>query len=764
MNFSSPSKIQSAISNIQTAEILRSQQRALLNEFFNGARPWTEKEAEENKVLINFNSKEGVNILHQARAQYSNAFLKMENFFKVIVDAPPDKQQEFSAVITKAINKRMKASRSYLHSQREKFAGVVLHGFGGQIWWDDQRWLPCSMSINEILLPTDTGLTTDTWMYFSVRRKMRPGELFKMTLGKEEKNRDPAWNMPAVTTILDEYKELNVNKEGYDFANHPEKMAELYKQNLSYYDSDSAPVIWVQDFFHREEGEGDLKPGWYRKLLLDKDNVSIGSNKILDDEGEPQFIYEGKRPFASSLDSIITVQYGDGNNVPPFMHHSVRSLAYLLYELMWTMNRLNCQFTQCVFEQLMSWFKVQDPGDRARLDKMLLTPPFAIIPDGISMVTAQERYKPDPGMVTLLQQQYAQKIGETTSSYTQNIDQTGGRERKVVEVEALMSQMSQQMSTMLALAYDQEWFAYHEICRRFCIPNSSDPDVRKFRSECVNAGVDEKYLNVEKWDIIVEQVLGGGNKVLEIAQARELRNMRPTLNPESQQEVDRMFVTALTDNPKLADFIIPREKVVSDAVHDAELAFGALMMGVPVTPKPGFNHAEQAETVIKLMAGAVHRIAQTDGVGTQAEIIGLGTAAQYAGKHVQMLAEDKESKALVKELNDALKNLMNMVKAFQQRLQEKAQSQNGAPPDPETISKIQSQKASDALKLKSKQQSHQQKLQQKDQSFKADVQRKNMQALADTRVEAGKAIAQVHVEGLKAAAKSRLSSLEGPKE
>lgn len=749
MNFSSADRVESVINNMQSAETFRAPQRALLNDFFNGARPWTDDEAKRNKILINFNDKSGVVVLQQARGQFENAFLKSGVFFNVEIDCPPDKQQEWSAIVTKEINRIMKKSRAFNFVMRSKFAGVVLHGVGAQVWWDDDKWAPASTAIQDLLIPTDTELTLDNLRYFSVRRKMRPGELFKLTYGKGD-NRRPGWNMKLVTKILDQYKELNENPHTYDWANNPEAMTELYKQNLTFYDSDSAPVIWVQDFFFREEGDGDLKPGWYRRLMLDKDNTYVSQMK--DDEGHSQFIYAPKRPYADSVDQIIHFQFGDGNNVPPFMYHSIRSLAYLLYELMWTMNRLNCQFTQHVFEQLMTWFRVQDPSDRSRLDNILISPPFAIIPEGLNVFRRDERYAVDANLITLLQQQYRQKIGESSASYTQKLDSGQQQERTAREVEALMSQINQLMSSMLTLAYGQEFFAYQEIARRFCIKNSHDFDVKKFRSACIRKGVDAAYLNIDKWTLKVEQVLGAGNKMMELAEARELRGMRPTLNPNAQMTVDRMYITALTSNPGLAESLVPHAPTISDSIHDAELAFGTLMQGVEVQPKEGLNPTEQIQTVLRLMAQVVQRIAATDKVGTPQDVIGLNTCSIYVAKQIGMLAQNPDNKALVKEFGDALGKLRNEIKAMQQRQMEAraAQGQNQTP-DPKAAGEA----ASLRVKLAGKAASDQQKLIHKQQSFEADQKRKDALTVADIRRKTGLALADAHVNGIR----SRKSSI-----
>ena len=123
---------------MKNAEIQRSPNRAILNSFYNGEAPWTEQECKEHGILINYNEKKSSEILHKARNQYEAAFTKTGNFFKVSVPgAPPDKQKEYGNTITENINRFMRNNRTFFYTMDEVWGGVVLHGVGARVWWDD---------------------------------------------------------------------------------------------------------------------------------------------------------------------------------------------------------------------------------------------------------------------------------------------------------------------------------------------------------------------------------------------------------------------------------------------------------------------------------------------------------------------------------------------------------------------------------------------------------------------------------------------------
>lgn len=739
---------------MRSAELLRSDNRAILNSFYNGEPPWTAKEAEENNILINFNDKQGANLLHQARNQYENAFSKQSTFFKVTIPScPKHRQKAYGTTITNHINHFLRNSREYYYVQDCVWGGVVLHGAGAKVWWDEFSWRPHFVGVQDMLIPTDTDLTMSNLQYFAIRRPMRPGELFRRTIGKG-KNMHKGWNLKLVRKILDDQKQINTNNNNYDWANNPEQMAELYKQNLCYFDGDSAPVIWMWDFFHKEEESDDPKKnGWLRKIILDKFCNPISASSV----EQPEFIFSSDVPFAPKLDNFIHFQFGDGNNVPPFKYHSIRSLAWLVYDLVWTMNRLNCQFTQHVFEQMMLLFRVTDPADRDRLTKLVLQGIVGLLPEGLNLVTAQERYQVDANLVQGLMSNLKQRVGEASSQYTQQVDNGTQKERTKFEVQAILAQTSALMASMLGRAYRQEHFADVEIARRFGRKDSEDTDVKKFRNLCIEDKVPEEYLNPDRWEIEVEQVMGGGNRMLEMAEASELMNRVHMFDPGGQQEIKHDYVLAVTNNPKKAARLAPLDAVpkVTDSVHDAQLAFGSLMLGVKLMPKEGVNHIEQIETLLGLMAQVVERIQQTDGVGTPTEVLGLQSVADYIGKHIMILAQNPDEKPRVKMYTDNLSAIMNEVRAFAQR-QEEAAQQAAAQGDPAVQAKLAESKAKIELDAQKGQQDMALQREKHAQEMELERERMNWErekAQQQMAIDQGKALANTATAAMSAAAK-----------
>lgn len=742
MNFSTPELVASIIQDLKDADLRRAPNRSLINGLFNGDPPYTAEEEQENGIQVNINWKSGTLLLHQAREQFEAAHLHTGNFFTITVpDAPPSKVTKINNVLTRKANAVYKNSRAYLHAKRDQFGSVVLHGPGPLMYEDEYGVFPHFVPVADLLVPTNTELTLDQLSHFARRREMSAGKLYRKTIGMGD-DADKGWDLDAVKDILQRYADQNQNQDNWNWYEHPEKLNEIWKQNATYYDSDAVPKIRMWDFFYQK----DFSPEscWYRVILLD-DDCTPGASRSSNDP--LNFIFKREEAVANNTEELMQVMFGDGSIVPPHTWWGVRSLGWLLYDVCSMMNRLQCQFTQKVFEDLMLLFRVQDPADRSRLEKIYMGLNYGIIPEGLSFVKNEERYKIDPNEVEMLQANFKQLMGESTSTYTQDIDQGTKKERTAYEVQALLTQTAKLTGSILNLSYEQAKFEYRENCRRLTLRDTVDFRAKKFQEECKQAGVPDQWIDSARWEVEPERVLGQGNMQLEQAQAKAIFDIRGVFNPTAQQKATHDYVFAITHDPKRTEFLAPLEGApqVTDSVHDTELVFSAFMSGTPITPKPGTNPIEVVQTMLRLIGGTIQGVMKGGGVGTPQQAHGLDGAILYTKQYIAQLAQDEAQKQLATDLAKKLSAMENMVKAMHQRQQqqmEAAQKRNGG--DPEAQAKLQAQLIEGQQKLKQSQAEHQQRMQQEGQAFAAEQQRKNIEALTDVHNSAMEGVAKAH--------------------
>lgn len=719
MDFTTSQQVLDTIQASDDVERVRGDNRRKINDFLNGAPPLSSEEAKQMQLRVNVNWGEGPVLASHARRQYYNAFLSRNNFFRVNLPlAPPETQTEWSSFITRKINKIMKDSLPYLELYRSKFSSVVAHGIGPQMWPNSYGWRPGVVAVEDLRVATDTLISMENLEWFARRMIYTPGELADKVFGEYSSKH---WNKEAAQKILKEYKLLNYDNQTYDWMRTPEKMAELWKQNLGYLSSDAVPQISLWHFYFKQRDK-NRKHSWTMRILPE-----IGSVR---GEHHDDFLYDcGTKPVAQELRHLLHIQFGDLSCKSPFLYHSVRSLGFLLMEPCFWTNLTRCRLLQHAWEHLGEMFRVSDPAARARAGKIELFD-RCILPEGVQIVSQNERHQIDPDLIESVMAQLKQLMQEASVTYTQDLDTGTKKEQTATEIMAKMNQVNALMSGLLMIAFNYEAHAYKEICRRFCLSNSGDPDVREFQRDCKKFGIPRVYLNADQWDIDAEIPMGAGNPTMEQAMIQTLMQQRPAYDPTAQQEILHDFTVTVTGDPKKAARWVPLDKRrgVTDSQRDAEFAFAVLMQGVPVRMKEGLNQIDQIQTILGLMAGVVSRIEQTGNMATAGEIAGLKMAAQYVGGFIQLMAQNPQEKQRTNQYMQSLSKLMNTVKGFEQRLaqeaQKKAQEQNGAA---ETQAKAQAEMMLAQNKIRISQAEAKNKIQIENAKFQAEQRRKNMQ-------------------------------------
>jgi len=684
MKFTDARKALDTIRAGDDVERVRSENRRRINDLFNGVPPVSKEDASKWNLKINVNWGEASVLNHHARRQYYNAFLKPSIYFRIrLVNGPVRESMDWETFITTAINRKMKANRTFYELYKSKFASVVSHGIGAWIWPTAEGWVPRLASIDKLRVPTDTRTALDNLVWFAERRNYTIGELSEVAFGKHARK---GWKKGAVKKILKEYHQINwETDEQVDWENQPERSSEIYKQNGAFYSGDAVPTIRLWELYFLDEDDNK----WKLRVIPDRETRGAEWDEFLFDNGDT--------PVAEDLSQILHIQFGDLSSTAPFLYHSVRSLGFLLMEPCFWTNLTRCRLMQHMFENFNTIFRSSDPNGRGRANSVELFD-RAFIPEGIGIVPQSERHQIDGNLVQMVMSQTRQLMSEASMSYTQEIDSGTQKEQTAYETSVKQSTVNAMLTGLLATAFQYETYSHKEICRRFTIKDSSDKDVQEFQKECKDFGVPEEWLDASKWDLDPEVPIGAGNPIAEQTQIQQLMQARPMFSPTAQQEILHMFANVMTGDPKTAKRWVPTEgkPQISEAGRDAEFAFATLMNGVPVRVREELNIPDQVEVFIGLSAGVISRIVQSGGNAKMHEVIGIRTVEAHAKQLIQQLAQDTTQMPRVKQYMDSLGKLMNEVKGFEQRLQESQQSQM----DPATQAKLQAMQMESQAKIK----------------------------------------------------------------
>lgn len=730
--------VEQAVWNLRLADLPRSQNREVIQSLFNGDPPFDEAKAAENNVEINRNDLEGVNLMAQARRQWNNAFLKPGNYFSVSLDSGPRiKRVEHAHTLTRHVNRLLKRSRPMMEQTRATGANAMLFGPGPVTWPDSRSPVPKPLAVASVMIPSETEIDFENLEYFAIFHEFTYSQLYRLTHGPRV---DPGWNLPAVEALLKDVADKTqkqINATAYQYM--PERVEELLKQDLGFSGSDAVPTIDCWDFLYRGE-----KGGIFRKIIPDwgvavTKNGQMPQSKIVSLTKKEGFLYDsGRRKYAADLSNVIHCQFIDCSAYAPFRYNSVRSLGWMLWGICDLQNRLHCKFNEAVFESLMWFFRVASSDQFSRLQKANFSH-FGVIPDGVRMVLANERYTPDRGLVGMAFQRNRALMSESSASYMQEFERgENAREQTATETMAKVNNVNALVSGMLNLAYTYEAFKYREICRRLCLPGNTHPMAKKFRTLCLNDGVPEELLDVERWDIEPERVLGGGNKTLEMAQAQFLQGIRKNLGADAQRRVDHIAIEASTDDPALAEDLAPLEgqKHITSSMHDAQLATERLMRGLPFTEYPQMVPEDYVKVWLADLGVMLQTAQQNGGMATAEQLSGWKNMADHISKFLAMMEQNDEDKDRARQYADLLKTAMNEVKAMAQRLMAQMKARNGAGQDggdKETAAKVQATMLLAGVKARNSQQSHALKTAQRQTSFELEEQRKDREAEAEIR-------------------------------
>lgn len=760
--FKDASDVEALAYGLRLADHPRGRNRALINDLANGVPPYTADEVKENGINVNVNSLELTTKAHEGRSQFYSAFMRPGKYFSARTDmGSVHKRAKYSSIVTHEIAKVMKRSLKFFECSRSEFALDVLHGIGPSTFKDQDAWCTDPIGIEDVLLPGNTMLSdlpSNNVPYFFIYRSMKAPELIRLTRGPK----NSGWNMPLVNRCLEwlDQECQQLMNSNWPTMWTPEKSSERIKSDGGCYASDAVPTIDMFDFYYWHEGKGKA-PGWCRKIILDSWGAPqlTGTGYSMSDNSKmkwakKEFLYDsGGRKYASKMNEIVNFQFADLSAVAPFRYHSVRSLGFLLYSVCHLQNRMRCKFSESVFEALMMYFRANSEEDFQRALKVNLhTKGF--IEKGIEFVPASDRFQVNAGLVELGLNENAKIIASNSTSYTAKPNMAPDkRDITATQFMGETQAATQLVSTGLLQCYQYQAYKYTEMFRRFLRPNSRDVEVRAFRAACIRQRVPEEVLVPEAWEIEPERTMGAGNKTLELAITERLMSYRNLYDPEPQRQILRDVTMALTDDPARAEALVPEQPHISDSIHDAQLAAGSLMAGLPVAIKTGINHSEYVEALIADMAVVIGRIEQNGGMATQDQIMGLQNMAQHIGQHIGIIAQDKSEGERVKQYGDQMGKLMNLVKAYQQRLHEqmqKAQQANGQNGDPETAGKIEAMKITAEAKAANTRESHAERTAQRRIQFEMETENKQQANELDLRNKAQEAALKINTEAASA--------------
>ena len=727
MKLGTPQDVWSLIMAGEDLRAIRSENRAKINNAANGFPLMSEEDSAKARIDININFGEFADYLLHARRQFESAQFDRPHLYDIKVnDAPQQKADGWAAEITNLVTELVKQNREYRELKNSQISAVVSHGIGPVMWRDRYSVIPDFVSLEDLAVPTDTKCSLTNLSWFAERVLYTEDELGMKAFGP---NADPGWKKEAVGKCIKANQDDNYQTTpNYNWFTSPEKMAELYKQNLYLSTTDALPTIPIWHMYHQSEVKGVRC--WKLKAIPDMETT--GQTTTMGD----QFLYDSDRAFAYDLGHILHFQFGDLCNKAPFLYHSVRSLGYMLMEPCFWSNVFKCRLFQHGMENLNPWWKITDPaGAKGRAQKINMHY-NAVIPDGVALVPANERHQINQDIINSIQAQTKQLMQDKASAYTQQNDTGTKKEQTAFETMVKLQQVNAATTSLLARWFYYEYFEGIEIYRRLCLRGSPDPLAKKFQKAMEKSKIPKQFLSPDVSTLTVPIPLGSGNPTIAQAEAQQLMAMLPMLSPPAQQKVKHQAVIALTSDPQKADDLVPlgQQNNVSHGQQAAENAFGTLMQGVNVAFDTSIPPQQIIESLLGLLAQKVKLAVTTGNLSTIEDVVGMATVAKALRQQIALFGQDPRMKPQAKKYAQGLSKLENLIKGFGQRLMQQQQAQKQQGDDGEAKNsqlKLQMTALQGAQKLKLNNQKAEQQRQQKTIGFLQDQKRADARTIAE---------------------------------
>lgn len=653
-----PERIRELIHDLKSsaAERRLSAARSLLVRYFNGGAPYTDEQVETYKIFTNVQTMRGPRLLMDARRQLAQVHQGGPRLFEVIVHTGADTDSSASAWITARLNRLLRRDREYQNKLFADDASLVLFGVSLGLWHSPHEWRPRFTAVEDVKFPRHTYADLSNLTHFAVRADWTAAELIRILLSRR---RVRGWNETAlrsrVRKLLSTAEPWSGLSESDWEEYFPEKLADDFRSGAAWFDRSGGGLSLCPLWFFYELREENDRPAWHLTVLADKP----------DDQPENDILFRSDEPVADHVDRILSAHYADGSCKPPFLYHSIRGLAYLLYPGAHLLDRAFCRVVDAGFDAMNQYYRDQGDPDRAD-DLHVILPNYSVIPPGVSFVNAQERYTVSHLTVRTLMDVLNQVMSDQASSYTSEIADGTRASMTATEASARMAtaaQLSEGIFSLRSLYLRRE---LEEICRRFCRKPSNgrtDPDVEAFQNE-LRSRFGDRYLNFDDWEILVERS-GGSNPLLQMQRANLLFVNRSAFPPDAQTRILRDWTATVTGDPDKAFRLVPEtEPPVNNSVLFARLAIGSLLNGISVELPGDIDLTSYALTIGDSLMQRFNLLNNAGTTPNSADTAGFVLALGHWRDVLETLAADPAKQPLVAGLSASWSQMMDTARRW----------------------------------------------------------------------------------------------------
>lgn len=672
---------------MERAETYRREDRAKISDFFNGAPPLTDQEAEDMGLSINVNNLFGYTEISQSRDQLFGTYTKPTQIYSVELDAcPPEVRTRWEIQATAALNELVKASGRLKPAFQGVCGDAAMHGESVFTFANPTHWCPSHTPLSRILVADDQPADTSKLTHWAVEGKLSLKEIHQHVQNKSE-----GWNQKSLRMALDRiYNDSNNNGTPIDFNTYNPEEAEYQRQTNSGEGVRRRPTLQVV-YFYQVRCDKPGNPVDLTIVLHKNECISASGSDM---KATDRVVFEAEAYFDCVEDAIHGFFMDCTIGGEPLWHR-VMGTGTLNYQLNFAVEILINRAMQGTLEGMMNLWQATDSASREEIQQILLKH-NGVVPENVKLI--QQRFQPDlAGSLSMIQfyRQQGSKNARQTAFNT-------GDSNDMLEIQAMAmrDQATEATSTRMSNWYDYSDRLGKTIWSRLVNPfiNSWDDgysDILKFQSRLERHGIPLYWLQPHNVRIRATRVLGDGNSQKEQAAAMYLTQNRAMFPPKAQQKISRLATAAFTGSADLAEELVPMDDAQDqDQLLQAQTeGTNAIVQGKPPVVSDKDIDEVHVPAHFDAMVALVQKAAANGGAFTPDHSAGFQALGAHVVMHIQkresMVGQGKNdpNKELSRNWMQQLNAIVSLGEKMQHNMEQ--QQQGGAKVDPSEQAKLQ---------------------------------------------------------------------------
>lgn len=509
------------------------------------------------------------------------------------------------------------------------------------------RW--DNVNVQRIFWPKNARMSPKSWDCVTMVRDVSPSELYLMVKDKHSSrvSEEAGWNLKAVKAAIVQAMYGNGVQDSRDFT----RAADDLVQNDIRVGSIMEPlqVVWlyIRRFDGKIAAKAFTRAGGVEEFLFENDNFAEEWGHLL------RAVW-----FDTGVDMLI---------------HSIKGFGIKNYNTAVIQNRARSRVVDASTIALGMNFQRGGDGQLDTVPPVENYGPFSVFPAGMEQLAVYPQLQPAMAVMEML----AQNQAENNALYRQQQQQIQNSDT-ATQAEILANIGGEVKEAQAAMFLSQWGELLGESLRRLIKFTNLDPDAKKFRRRCREAGVPDEILDKTEISVKAGGSVAAANPMVrqkKFEAGMSIASNRPGWNARwfDEQYIAHAFGAQAVNKALLPEgsASMPEQRRMAQ-LENSQFAQGIEMKALPSDAH--FEHAEEHLAVCQPIAG---KLKSTGNVSPE-ELTTLTLAIEHTGEHLAPLKADPTKKEKFQALWPTYTAIQSILRGAIMRIARS--KQQGVPP------------------------------------------------------------------------------------